>query len=81
MKTITIENLSTLEILTIRTEDHLLSAIEDAIYIQWELVPGTNRVSWAYPFLRGKKVRFTYHNCEFSWVWMDENGKVWVKDI
>ena len=81
MKNITIENLSTCEILTLTTEEHLLNTIEDALYIQWELTPCTNRCSWAYPFLRGEKVRFSFHKVEFVQVWQDKDGKVWVKNI
>ena len=76
-----IEFLDTLEKLTNTTTDHLLDSIEDNLYIHQELTPCVNRCSWAYPFLRGEKVKFTYHNCEFVWVWMDAQGKVWVKDI
>jgi hypothetical protein len=81
MKTYQIENLSTCEIAEVHTEDNLCSSVEEQLYILWELTPCTNRVSWAYPFLRGERVKFTYHNCEFVWVWMDKEGKVWVKDI
>ena len=81
MKTITIENLSTCEVLTIQTNDHLLDAIEDALYIQWELTPCTNRCSWAFPFHRGECVKFSFHRVEFVKVWMDQDGKVWVKNI
>ena len=80
-KTYEIEFLNTLEKLTVTTEDHLLNSIEESLYIHQELTPCTNRCSWAYPFLRGEKVKFTYHNCEFVLVWMDAQGKVWVKDI
>ena len=80
-KTYEIEFLNTCERLTITTAQHLLDSIEDALYIHQELTPCTNRCSWAFPFLRGEKVKFTYHNCEFVLVWMDAQGKVWVKDI
>ena len=81
MTTIIIENLSTMELITINTDKHFLDAIEDALYIQWELTPCAGRCSWAYPFRRGDKVKFSYHEREFVKVWMDLDGKVWVKDI
>lgn len=81
MKTYKIENLSTMEIAEVHTEDNLCSSVEEQLYILWELTPCANRCSWAYPFLRGERVKFTYHNCEFVWVWLDTEGKVWVKDI
>lgn len=61
--------------------EHLLDKLEEVLFIMQELTPCTNRCSWAFPFLRGEKVKFTYHNCEFVHVWMDAQGKVWVKDI
>ena len=81
MKTITFENLSTLEIVAVQTDDHLMDAIQDTLYIQWELTPCTNRCAWAYPLLRGEPVKFTFHNVEFVKVWIDQDGKVWIKDI
>lgn len=81
MKTFTLENLSTCEILEVPYEGALCAALEEQLYIWWELTPCTNRVTWAYPFLRGDKVKFSYHNCEFVQVWMDKDGKIWVRDI
>lgn len=59
----------------------LCNFVEEQLYILWELTPCANRCSWAYPFLRGERVKFTYHNCEFVWVWLDEQGQILVKDI
>ena len=82
MKTYTIENLSTLEIVTITTADHICDMVEDTLEAQWSLRPSTGRVSWAYPFLRGEYVKFHRNNrTEFVRVWRDTEGKIWVKDI
>lgn len=81
MKTYQIENITTGEKYIAHAEGNLCSSVEEQLYILWELTPCTNRCSWAYPFLRGERVKFTYHNCEFVWVWLDAEGKVWVKDI
>ena len=60
--------------------EHLLNKLEEVLFILQELTPCVNRVSWAYPFLRGERVRFTYHHCEFVQVWI-ENDKIYVKNI
>jgi hypothetical protein len=46
-----------------------------------ELTPCINRVSWAYPFLRGEKVQFAYNNCEFVKVWIEKENVIYVKNI
>ena len=81
MKNYKIKNLSTMEVAEVHTEDNLCSSVEEQLYILWELTPCTNRCSWAYPFLRGDKVKFTYHRCEFVKVWIDKNDIVYVEDI
>ena len=81
MRTYQIENLSTNERFVVHTTDDLYTSVEEQLYILWELSPYANRLSWVYPFLCGERVKFTYHNCEYVWVWMDADGKVWVKDI
>lgn len=59
----------------------LCNFVEEQLYILWELTPVKPRLGWAYPFLRGERVQFTYHGCEFVWVWMDNNGNILSKDI
>ena len=81
MKTYQIENIATGEKYIAHAESNLCSSVEEQLYILWELTPCTNRCSWVSPFLRGERVKFTYHGCEFVWVWLDAEGKVWVKDI
>lgn len=59
----------------------LCNFVEEQLYILWELTPCLPRLSWAYPFLRGERVKFTYHRCEYVWVWMDKEGNIFTKDI
>ena len=87
MKTYTIKNLTTNETF-IRKLDYdgtytgpLCNFVQEQLYILWELTPVKPRLSWAYPFLRGERVKFTYHDCEFVWVWMDKEGNILTKDI
>lgn len=80
-KTYELTFLNTMETFTITTTDNLLDSIEDNLYIQQELTPCANRCTWESQFMQGEKVKFTYHNCEFVHVWMDNQGKVWVKNI
>lgn len=61
--------------------EHFLDKLEEVLYIMQELTPCTNRCSWAFPFLRGEAVRFTYHKCEFVTVQLMNNQKIIVKDI
>jgi len=78
--TFSIEFLDTCEIVTATLgSEHLLDKVEEILYIQQELTPNANRCSWAFPFLRGEPVRFTYHKCEYVWVWLIGN-KVYVAD-
>lgn len=79
-ETIIIEFLDTSEIVTATLgNEHLLDKVEEILYIQQELTPCTNRCSWAFPFLRGEPVRFTYHKCEYVWVWLI-GDRVYVAD-
>jgi hypothetical protein len=83
MKMYTIINETTLE----RIDGYCASAqpivaeVEEVLYTQWELTPCTNRCSWAYPFLRGEKVRFSFHGTNTVLVWQDATGTIRVKDI
>lgn len=78
--TISIEFLNTCEVVTAkRDNDPVCDKVEEILYIQQELTPCTNRCSWAFPFLRGEPVRFTYHQCEFVWVWLMDD-KIYVAD-
>ena len=61
--------------------EHFLNKLEEVLFIMQELTPCINRVSWAFPFLRGEKVRFTYHNCEFVKVWIEKDNIIYVKNI
>lgn len=63
------------------TPGQFLDAIEDALYVQWELTPAGGRLDWAYPFHRGEKVKFTFHGTTTALVWRDANGVVRVKEI
>ena len=55
-----ITNLSTLERIDClhNSERHLLDEVQEILKLQWDLVPATNRCSWAFPFLRGEVVWF-----------------------
>lgn len=78
--TFSVEFLNTCEIVTAMLDnEHLLDKVEEILYIQQELTPDANRCNWAFPFLRGEPVRFTYHKCEYVWVWL-LNNKVYVAD-
>lgn len=63
------------------TPGQFLDEVERVLYTQWELTPATNRVSWAYPFHRGEKVKFAFHGDVTVFVWQDATGVVRVKDI
>lgn len=63
------------------TPGQFLDEVERVLYTQWELTPATNRVSWAYPFHRGEKVKFAFHGTPTAFVWRDATGVVRVKDI
>ena len=78
----TITNLSTLERLDCvrNSEAHFLDEVQEALNLQWDLVPATNRLSWAYPFLRGECVRFRTAKGGFVKVWQTIEG-IWVKEI
>jgi hypothetical protein len=85
MMLFTVINESTLE----RIDDYALCAtpgqfldeVERVLYTQWELTPATNRVSWAYPFHRGEKVKFAFHGTPTALVWRDATGVIRVKEI
>ena len=78
--TISVEFLDTCEIITATLDnEHLLDKVEEILYIQQELTPNTYRANWAFQFLRGEPVRFTYHKCEYVWVWLIDS-KVYVAD-
>lgn len=85
MMLFTVINESTLE----RVDDYalcvtpgqFLDEVERVLYTQWELTPAFPRVSWAYPFHRGEKVKFTFHGTTAALVWRDAAGVVRVKDI
>jgi hypothetical protein len=62
-------------------DEHLLDKLEEVLFIMQELTPCTNRCSWAFPFLRGEKVQFTYHNCEFVKAWIEKENVIYVKNI
>ena len=87
MKTYTFKNITTNESYNCKLDydgtytGPLCNFVEEQLYILWELTPVKPRLSWAYPFLRGEYVQFTYHGCEFVWVWMDEKGNILTKDI
>lgn len=83
MKLFTVINESTMERLEgfAPSSTHFLDDVEEFLYIHWELTPCQGRVSWAFPFLRGEKVRFTFHGAETCAVWLDPQGIVRVKDI
>ena len=78
----TITNLSTLERIDYLhdSDRHLLDEVQEILEAQWDLVPATNRLSWAYPFLRGECVRFRTANGGFVKVWQTIEG-IWVKEI
>lgn len=78
----TITNLSTLEHLDcVRNfEVHFLDEVQEILEAQWDLVPATSRVSWAYPFLRGEVVFFRTAKGGRVKVWRAFMG-IWVKEI
>jgi hypothetical protein len=78
----TITNLSTLERLDCvhDLEVPFLDELQETLSLQWDLVPATNRLSWAYPFLRGEYVRFRTVNGGSVKVWQTIEG-IWVKEI
>ena len=63
------------------TPGQFLDEVEQALYVQWELTPALPRVSWAYPFHRGEKVKFTFHGTVTALVWQDAAGVIRVKEI
>lgn len=63
------------------TPGHFLDEVERILYTQWELTPALPRASWAYPFHRGEKVKFTFHGDVTAFVWRDATGVVRVKEI
>ena len=87
MKTYTIKNITTNESYSRELSydgtytGPLCNFIEEQLYILWELTPVKPRLGWAYPFLRGERIQFTYHGCEFVWVWMDKEGNILTEDI
>ena len=81
MKKYTIKNITTGEAYIAHNDENLCSFVEEQLYILWELTPFANRVTWTYPFLRGEKVKFTYHRCEFVKVWIDKTDTIYVEEI
>lgn len=63
------------------TPGQFLDEVEEVLYTQWDLTPCVGRVSWAYPFLRGEKVRFSFHGTNTVLVWRDAAGVIRVKEI
>lgn len=77
-----ITNLSTLERIDCLhdSERHLLNEVQEILKLQWDLVPATNRCSWAFPFLRGEVVWFLTASGRKVKVWQTFEG-IWVKEI
>ena len=77
-----ITNLSTLERIDCLhdSDRHLLDEVQEILEAQWDLFPATNRVSWAYPFLRGEVVIFRKPKGGRVKVWQTLEG-IWVKEI
>jgi hypothetical protein len=77
-----ITNLSTLERVDClhNNDRHILDEVQEILETQWELVPATGRVSWAYPFLRGEVIYFQTAKGERVKVWQTFEG-IWVKEI
>jgi hypothetical protein len=77
-----ITNLSTLERVDCLhdSERHLLDEVQEVLELQWDLVPATNRCSWAFPFLRGEVVWFRTADGRKVKVWKTFEG-IWVKEI
>jgi hypothetical protein len=63
------------------TPGQFLDEVERVLYTMWELTPTQPRVSWAYPFHRGEKVKFAFHGDVTALVWRDATGVVRVKEI
>lgn len=63
------------------TPGQFLDEVERVLYMMWELTPCVGRVSWAYPFHRGEKVKFTFHGTPTALVWRDATGVIRVKEI
>lgn len=78
----TITNLSTLERIDClhNSDRHLLDEVQEILEAQWDLVPATGRVSWAYPFLRGEVIFFRTAKGGRVKVWQTFEG-IWVKEI
>ena len=83
MKLYTIINESTLERIDgcCASAEPIVAEVERVLDSMWELTPCTNRCSWAYPFLRGEKVRFTFRGVRNALVWRDATGTIRVKEI
>lgn len=77
-----ITNLSTLECIDCIHDSarHLLDEVQENLESQWDLVPATNRCSWAFPFLRGEIVGFRTAKGRKVKVWLTPEG-IWVKEI
>ena len=81
MKSYTILNLTTLEIVEFKSEPRRwLAELEDVLYVQWELSLCRSREMWG--LLAGDHLIFSYHQVEFVEVWLEPNtGRVLVKDL
>jgi hypothetical protein len=81
MKSYTILNLTTLEIVEFKSEPRRwLAELEDVLYVQWELSPYRSREMWG--LLAGDHLIFSYHQVEFVEVWLEPNtGRVLLKDL
>ena len=77
-----ITNLSTLERIDCLhdSEKHLLDEVQEILEHQWDLVPATNRCSWAFPFHRGEVVWFRTADGRKVKVRETFEG-IWVKEI
>lgn len=77
-----ITNLSTLERIDClhNSDRHFLDEVQEILEAQWDLVPATGRVSWAYPFLRGEVIYFQTAKGGKVKVWQTFEG-IWVKEI
>lgn len=77
-----ITNLSSLERIDCLhdSEKHLLDELQEILKLQWNLVPATNRCSWAFPFLRGEVVWFLTADGRKVKVWETFEG-IWIKEI
>lgn len=81
MKSYTILNLTTLEVVEFKSEPHRwLAELEDVLYVQWELSPHRSREMWG--LLTGDHLIFSYHQVEFVEVWLEPHtGRVLMRDL